>query len=98
MPSYRVVLTVGLLRPGVAAADVLPAAAAAARARTTVEAYDVGVVHGRPRLTVRYTSDDDALGLGGGGVGRATAATLVDVLDSAITRRYGNRWYEVRDR
>ena len=44
MPSYRVTLAVGLLHPGADPEAVLPAAAAAARALTTVEAYDVGVV------------------------------------------------------
>ena len=59
MPSYRVVLTVGALAPGVQPPDVLPTAADAARELVTVEAYDVGVVSGEARLTVRFTADDD---------------------------------------
>ena len=44
MPSYRVIMTIGALQPGVRPDAVLPAAAAAAAERTTVEASDLATV------------------------------------------------------
>ena len=54
MPSYRVSAVVGLLQPGVEAPDVLPQAVLVAESFTTVEAFDVGVVRGQARVTVRF--------------------------------------------
>lgn len=93
MSSYRVTLSVGLLRPGVEPASVLPAAVEAARERTTVEAYDVGVVRGQARLTVRFTADDDEDALAIGRRVRATVATLAEVDDARLHRRFGARWH-----
>ncbi len=93
MSSYRVTLGVGLLRPGVDATVVLPAAAAAARERTTVEAYDVAVVRGQARVTVRFTSDSDQDALAVGRRVRATVASLAEVPSAALHRRYGARWH-----
>lgn len=92
------VLGVGLLRPGVDAATVLPTAAAAARERVEVEAFDVGVVRGEARVTVRFTDDDDADALALGRRVRAVLAGLADIGSMQVSRRYGPRWYEVRDR
>lgn len=97
MPSYRAVLAVGRLAPGADPAAVLPAAVAAARAVVEVEAWDVGVVRGQARATVRYVADDDALALGVARRVRAHVAPLADVLQLEVTRRYGARWYGVRD-
>jgi len=96
VPSYRVRMVVSLLRPGVDPADVLPAAAAAARELVAVEASELAVRHGRPVLTVRYESADD---LAASHVGRAVVDrvdTMVDVEVSRVTRRYGARWYGLR--
>lgn len=93
MPSYRVTLAVGLLHPGADPEAVLPAAAAAARALTTVEAYDVGVVRGEARVTVRFLADTDA-----------AAHTVADAVEAGVraraatsggrlTRRWGARWH-----
>jgi hypothetical protein len=93
VPSYRVTLAVGLLRPGADPEAVLPAAAAAARALTTVEAYDVGVVRGEARVTVRFLADTDA-----------AAHTVADAVEAGVrahaatsggrlTRRWGARWH-----
>ncbi|GCE78162.1 hypothetical protein [Cellulomonas biazotea] len=96
MPSYRVTATVGLLRPGTDAAAVLPAAVDAARPLATVEAFDVGVVRGQARVTVRFESDGD------GAARRAARAVLerldelAETEDGSVTRRYGNRWYPLR--
>ena len=92
------ILGVGLLRPGVDPATVLPTAADAARARVEVEAFDVGVVRGEPRVTVRFTDDDDADALAVGRRVRAVVTALADVNSMQVSRRYGPRWYEVRDR
>lgn len=95
MPSYRIRLAVGLLRPGIAPDAVLPAAVGAARERTTVEAFDVGVVRGAARLTVRFTADDDAEATI---VARCVLAAVVALADAAapgLTRRHGPIWHPV---
>ena len=96
MPSYRVRMVVGALRGAVDPATVLPAATAAAREHTAVEAGQVDIVRGAPVLTVRYEAVDD---LTAAGVGR----TVVDRVDelavvetSRVMRRFGNRWYPMR--
>ena len=96
MPSYRVVLTVGALVPGVAAPDVLPAAAQAARDLATVEAYDVGVVSGEVRLTVRFTADDDTTAWRVYDHVCSTTGVLVELPSARLTQRYGPRWHPVR--
>ena len=96
MPSYRVRMVVGNLHPGVDPAGVLPAAADAAREHTTVEAAQVDVVRGVPRLTIRFEAVDD---LTASHVGRAVVERtdqLVEVEVSRVTRRYGARWYGLR--
>ncbi len=86
-------LAVGVLHPGADPEEVLPGAADAARGLTTVEAYDVGVVRGQARSTVRYLADDD--------VGAHVVARAVEVgvrahaatSERRGTRRWGARWY-----
>ncbi|SDN50654.1 hypothetical protein SAMN05216355_10579 [Actinomyces ruminicola] len=60
MPSYRSILTVTDLLPGHGPRDVEAAARAAVTSSTTLEAFQVDVVRGRPRVTVRFTGADDA--------------------------------------
>lgn len=60
MPSYRSILTVGLLTPGRSPQDVEAAARAAVTALTTLEAFHIDVVAGQPRVTIRFTAEDDA--------------------------------------
>lgn len=96
MPSYRAVLAVGRLAPTTDPAQVLPTAVAAARARVQVEAWDVGVVRGEARATVRFTADDDDLALGVARAVRAHVQPLADVLSLDVARRYGPRWYPLR--
>ena len=96
MPSYRVRMVVGDLRPGVDPATVLPAAADAAAALTAVEAQYLEVVRGEARLTVRFEAVDDAAA---GAVRLAVverAGELVDVLVTRVSRRWGARWYPIR--
>jgi hypothetical protein len=59
VPSYRVLLTVGSLRPGVRPDGLLPSAAASAATLTTVEASDIMMMRGEPQLVVRFTGADD---------------------------------------
>jgi hypothetical protein len=96
VPSYRVRMIVGALQRGVDPAEVLPAAVATARERTAVEAGQVEVVRGQPRLTVRFEAPDDVTAAG---VGRAVVARvdeMVVVETSRVTRRFGARWYPMR--
>ncbi|WP_414172426.1 hypothetical protein [Clavibacter tessellarius] len=74
MPSYRIAMTVGALRAGADPSDVLPAAARVAAEHATLEANDIQVVRGEPRLTVRFTADDDAMAERVAGAVRARTA------------------------
>jgi len=93
--SYRVALGVGPLLPGSRPDDVLPAAASAARATTTVESFDVAIVRGRARINVRFVArgNDEAVVI----ASRVHAAVgeLADVTDSDLARRSGPRWHPV---
>ncbi|QIS39206.1 hypothetical protein [Clavibacter capsici] len=95
MPSYRITMTVGRLRPGVDPAEVLPAAAAEASRVATLEANDLQVVRGEPRLTVRFTAEDDLAAERVAGQVRARTADLVDLERTSITRRDGGAWIRV---
>lgn len=96
MPSYRVIMVVGAMRPGVDPADVLPAAADAARELVAVEAATVEVVRGTARLVVRYVSPDDATAAGVRRVVVDRPDTMAEVEASRVYRRYGARWYPLR--
>ncbi|ARU51059.1 hypothetical protein CBR64_05710 [Cellulosimicrobium cellulans] len=93
MPSYRVTLAVGLLRPGADPEAVLPAAAAAARDLTTVEAYDVGVVRGEARVTVRFLADTDAAAHDVADAVEAGVRAHAATSGGRLTRRWGARWH-----
>ncbi len=96
MPSYRVRMIVGDLRPGVDPADVLPAAADAAWEMVAVEGTSLEVVRGEPRLTVRFEAADDETA---GAVRHAVVSrtdALVEVMAARVTRRWGARWYPLR--
>lgn len=60
VPSYRTLLTISTLRPGHGPRAVEDAARAAVTASTTLEAFQVDVVRGEPRVAVRFTGADDA--------------------------------------
>jgi hypothetical protein len=95
VPSYRITMTVGALRPGADPAAVLPSAAAEAARVATLEANDLQVVRGEPRLTVRYTAEDDAAAERVAATVRARTAELVDVVRGSITRRDGGDWTRI---
>ncbi|MET0886060.1 MAG: hypothetical protein ABWX92_06375 [Mycetocola sp.] len=95
MPSFRVTVTIGALRPGVQPESVLPFAADAAARSAVVEASDVAVVRGAARIVIRFTADDVSLGWR---VGSDVVDRLADVAEPrawAVTVRDGGRWYPV---
>jgi hypothetical protein len=96
MPSYRVTMTIGRLRAGTAPQAVLPEAVRAVGELTTVEASDVGIVSGMPRVIVRFTGDDSRHALGIGAHALAAVSTLAEPLATTVTERVGGRWYVVR--
>ncbi|MEY9952935.1 hypothetical protein [Leifsonia sp. EB34] len=93
MPSFRVIIPVGRLRPDVAPTDIEPAAAAAVAELTTVEATSVDVVSREARITVRFTADgvDDAERVAEHAV--AVVGSLADAGDWRLTERVGGRWF-----
>jgi hypothetical protein len=95
VPSYRITMTVGALRPGTDPAAVLPAAATEAARIATLEANDIQVIRGEPRLTVRFTAEDDPAAERIAAAVRARTAELVDVPRASITRRDGGAWTRI---
>jgi hypothetical protein len=96
MPDFRVTMVIGALRPGTAAAAVLPAAKAAAHELTMVEASDLAGVAGEARLTVRFESDDAELATQVAQHVVAVTHSLAEVTRFAVTRRVGGRWVPAR--
>ena len=96
VPSFRITLIIGALRPGVAPDSVLPHLAAAAAELTTVEASDLAVVAGSPRAIVRFTADDAPMALRIGDHVLAAARTRVEPVSWQVTERVKARWYPVR--
>lgn len=93
VPSFRVIVSVGLLLPGVRPDAVVPAAAAAVAERTVVEASSLDVVAGEARVTVRFTADtvDDALPVAEHAVERLQ--TLAHTGPWRLTERVAGRWF-----
>jgi hypothetical protein len=56
VPSYRFSAAIGALRPGVAAARVLPELTDDARTLAIVEASNIAVVRGEARVVIRAAS------------------------------------------
>lgn len=93
MPSFRVILAVGRLRPGVDPRSVEPAAADAARELAVVEASSVDVVAGEARITVRFTEVDVRLALRVAEHTVEKVRTLADTGAWRLTERVGGRWF-----
>ncbi|RHA37692.1 hypothetical protein D1825_16730 [Cellulomonas rhizosphaerae] len=96
MPSYRVRAAVGLLQPGTDPEDVLPEAVAVAQDRVVVEAFDLGVVRGEARVTIRFDAPDDPTARQVGWAVLARLDELADISGRSVTRRFGARWYALR--
>ncbi|WP_166997011.1 hypothetical protein [Paramicrobacterium fandaimingii] len=95
MPSYRVTLSPGAMRAGVDPERVIPTMADAAAELVTVEASDVQVVRGTPRIVVRFTCDDDELAEQVAAHAASVASTVVEVVGWFLARRDGGRWKRV---
>jgi hypothetical protein len=95
MPDYRVTMTIGALRAGVTPDAVLPAAAAGAAELAMVEASDLAIVAGVPRITVRFESDDAELARQIGDHVAAVTDGSAQVLSFRVTERVRGRWFPV---
>lgn len=95
MPSFRVILGVGALRPGVQPPTVLPSVAEAIATLTTVEAHSVELVAGEPRLVIRFTADDPEHALRIAAEADITAGALAQVLSRRVLKRVGGRWLRI---
>ncbi|TFC82471.1 hypothetical protein E3T24_13105 [Cryobacterium sp. TmT2-59] len=96
MPSFRITLIIGALRPGVTPDSVLPGMTAAAAELTTVEASDLAVVAGSARATVRFTANDTGMALRVGRQVVAATQARAEPLSWQVTERVKARWYPVR--
>ena len=92
MPSYRVTMTIGALRPGVSPAQVQPSAEDAAREVAVLESSNVDIVRGEARLAVRFTADDGELALQVARHVVASTGALAAVGHSTVTERDGGTW------
>lgn len=102
MPSFRVVVPVGAVRAGRTPPQVMDAAVAAARAGGhTVEAFDIEIVAGVPRVWVRFTVADASHAeesLEASEVGASVAAQMDAVArvgGAWVERRVGPRWHRI---
>ena len=87
-------MTIGALVAGTAPQSVLPAAVAAVRQLTTVEASDVAVVNGSARVTVRFSAEDESVQRIANQAIESTRK-IAEVLTWGVTRRNGARWTRV---
>ncbi|SEB68895.1 hypothetical protein SAMN04489806_1513 [Paramicrobacterium humi] len=95
MPSYRITLSPGALRQGASPERVIPTMTDAAAELVTVEASDVQLVRGTPRIVVRFTADDDELAEQVAAHAASVAATVVEVGGWFVTRRDRGRWKRI---
>lgn len=95
MPDFRVTMTMGAVRPGVAPSAILPVAAAAASEFTMVEASDIAIVAGAARITIRFEADDVELADQIAAHVVAVTHGSADVVDFTVTERVGGRWRTV---
>ena len=93
MPSFRVTLTIGTVRvdPG----SIVPRAAEAASALATVEASDITISRGQPRVVIRFSEDDEDVALQIGEHVANVVGGLADVLAFQVTERVGSAWRRI---
>ena len=89
-------MIIGALQPGGSPASVLPTAEAAAAELTTMEASDLALVKGSPRVTVRFTADDPQRALSIARHVIEATRTLADPVSSVVTQRVQGSWVAVR--
>lgn len=85
-----------MLHAGTDPESVLPTAAAAGRELTTVEAWDLGIVRGEARITIRFLADDDAAAFRIADHICAVTGADAQINGQKVTRRYGGRWFPIR--
>ena len=97
MPSFRLELEIGELRPGRAPNEVMDAARSALSAHH-VDATDIAVSHGTPRILVRFTVPDSSEADENQAARLAAVQARDSVLGVAgtgqlwVMRRRGGRW------
>lgn len=92
MSSYRVTMIVGPLELGVKPETVLPTLTQAIADYTLVEASDIAVVGGEPRVTVRFTADTDEAAFLIAEQGIDGARVSAQPIAWQITRQVHGRW------
>ncbi|RWZ52480.1 hypothetical protein ELQ90_00525 [Labedella phragmitis] len=95
MPSYRVTMTIGMLRPGSSPEQVQPTAADAAAEIAVLESSTVDVTRGEARLVVRFTADDPELALQVARHVVASTDRVAHITYSTVTERDGGTWRRV---
>ena len=100
MPSYRAQLNIMGLRPGHAPEAVMDTAVAALAERHHVDANQLDVIAGVPRITVRYTVEDDgrpdAAGIESAALMRAAVESVAVSEKLVVLRRVKGRWVVLR--
>lgn len=59
MPSYRTIVTIAALLPGRQPEDVERSTRSVVGRHSTLEAFQIDIVAGQPRVTIRFTGADD---------------------------------------
>lgn len=100
MPSYRAQLNIMGLRPGNAPESVMESAVAALANGHHVDANQLDIVAGTPRITVRYTVEDDGnpdiQALSSAALMRAAVESVALSEKLVVLRRTKGRWIVLR--
>lgn len=100
MPSYRAQLNIMGLRPGHAPQAVMDTAVASLAERHHVDANQLDVIAGVPRITVRYTVEDDGQpdvhGIESAALMRAAVERVAITEKLVLLRRTKGRWVVLR--
>ncbi|WP_417234905.1 hypothetical protein [Arthrobacter sp.] len=101
MPSFRVQLNILALRPGHRPEAVMDAAVAALGTRHHVEANQLDIVGGVPRITLRFTVEEEEYDADARAARSAAALMRAEVeqvartRDLVVLRRARGRWSPV---
>jgi uncharacterized membrane protein YkoI len=100
MPSYRAQLNIMGLRPGHVLEAVMDTAVASLEIGHHVDANQLDVVAGVPRITVRYTVEEDgnpdARAVSSAAAMRAAVETVAVTEKLVVLRRTKGRWIALR--
>jgi hypothetical protein len=98
MPSFRAVLQVTGLRPGVAPEAVMSTAVAALGSRHLVEATQLDLVRGVPQITLRFTVEatqqdlEDSQARDSAAAMKHAVDSIADTARLGVLRRQRGRW------